>query len=220
MRRSYEESLHSLESEMAGLAEVVDVAIVRSMDALGRLDSQLARQVISADQEINAKRYAIEEKAVGLIATQQPVAGDLRLIIAILNIIVDLERMGDHAEGIAKIALLHGDKPLLKPLIDLPRMAELSRTMLRDSLRAFSTRDIELAQRVATGDDEVDALNDQVYRELITYMLADPTTIDRATYLIWASHNLERIADRTTNICERVVYLVTGSRQEMQVSSY
>ncbi len=220
MRRSYEESLHSLESEMEGLAEMVDVAIVRSIDALGWLDSQLARQVVAADQEINAKRYAIEEKAVGLIATQQPVASDLRLIVAILNIIVDLERMGDHAEGIAKIALLHGDKPLLKPLIDLPRMAELSRAMLRDSLRAFSTRDIELAQRVATGDDEVDALNDHVYRELITYMLADPTTIDRATYLIWASHNLERIADRTTNICERVLYLVTGSRQEMQVSSY
>jgi phosphate transport system protein len=155
-----------------------------------------------------------------LIATQQPMAGDLRVLAAVLHMVTDLERMGDHAEGIAKINLLHGDQPLLKPLIDVPRMAELARDMLRRAMDAFVARDVEAARAAALADDEVDALYDQVYHELVMFMVSDPTTIERATWLLWTAHNLERIADRATNICERVVQLVTGRMEEINVSKY
>ena len=155
-----------------------------------------------------------------LIATQQPMAGDLRVIASVIHIVTDLERMGDHAEGIAKINLLHGDQPLLKPLLDIPRMADLCRQMLRDSMDAFVARDAEAAKRIAAADDDVDQLYDQVYHELVMFMVSDPATIERATWLLWAAHNLERIADRITNICERVVFVVTGRMEEMNVSKY
>ena len=154
------------------------------------------------------------------MATQQPLAGDLRTIIAILYIIVDLERMGDHAEGIAKVSIMLADEPPLKPLIDIPRMADVATEMLRGSLEAFKDRDPERARKICDRDDEVDALYEQVYRELLTYMLADPRTIERATHLTWVAHNLERIADRVTNICERVVYMVEGRVEELNVSNY
>ena len=150
-----------------------------------------------------------------LLATQQPMARDLRIIVAILNIVVELERIGDYAEGIGKIALRLINEPMLKPLIDIPRMAIVARGMVVDSLKAFVERDATLARSVAEGDDEVDALTDQVYRELLTYMLDDPQTIERATQLMWVSHNLERAADRATNIAERVVQLVTGEIEEL-----
>jgi phosphate transport system protein len=137
-----------------------------------------------------------------------------------MHVATDLERMGDHAEGIARIALMHGDQPLLKPLIDVPRMAELARGMLRESLDAFVRRDAETAVIVAARDDAVDALYDRVYRDLLAFMIEDPGTIQRATWLLWTAHNLERIADRATNICERVVYLVTGQIEEINVSTY
>jgi phosphate transport system protein len=202
------------------LASMVDRAIGDSIDALRRLDVDLARNVIDGDAAINAKRYLIEEATVTTIATQQPMARDLRTILAVLHITIELERMGDYAEGIAKIVLMHGDQELLKPLIDIPRMAEMDRSMLRRSLDAFVNRDVELAKSVAAQDDEVDALQDQVYRELLTYVLQDPRTINRATWLTWVAHNLERIADRVTNICERVVFLVTGQIHEMNVSKH
>jgi phosphate transport system protein len=151
---------------------------------------------------------------------QQPMARDLRMIVAVLHVIVDLERMGDHAEGIAKIAIMLADEPPLKPYIDIPRMAEIAVRMLRGSLEAFKLRDVEMARRVCDEDDEVDALYDQVYRELLVYMLNDPKTIERATHITWIAHNLERIADRATNICERVVYMVQGTYEEMNVSKY
>jgi phosphate transport system protein len=154
------------------------------------------------------------------MATQQPMASDLRRIVAVLNIIVELERMGDYAEGIAKIVLMHRDTPLLKPLVDVPRMAEQARDMLRRSLDAFIRRDAPAAIAIAAEDDAVDALYEQIYRELFTYMLQDPKTFDRATWLLWVAHNLERIADRVTNICERVVFEVTGRMEEMNVSKY
>jgi phosphate transport system protein len=205
---------------MLVLASLVDYAIGASIDALRRLDANAAETIVRDDRHINAKRYAIEEAAITAIATQQPMARDLRTIMAVLHITVELERMGDYAEGIAKIVLMHGEKELLKPLIDIPRMAELARAMLRRSLDAFVARDAELASRVATDDDEVDAIYDQVYRELLTYMIADPRTIDRATWLLWVAHNLERIADRATNVCERVIFLVTGRMVEVNVSTY
>lgn len=218
-RGTFDRELRRLQDEMLVLASMVDEAIGNSMDALRRLDAVGAQRVIHSDREVNAKRYAIEDMAVTTIATQQPMARDLRTILAILHVAIELERMGDYAAGIARIVLMHGEQDLLKPLIDIPRMAELSRTMLRCSLDAFVERDAQLARQLATHDDAVDALYDQVYRELLTYMLQDPRTIDRATWLLWVAHNLERIADRVTNVCERVVFLVTGEFEEIGVTS-
>ena len=219
-RASFDRALRGLHDEVLVLGSMADKAIERSIEALRRLDQEAAREVIRDDFKINRKRFEIEEQAIELIATQQPMARDLRTIVAVLNIIVELERIGDYAEGIGKIVLLHGEQVLLKPLIDVPRMADKARDMLRRSLDAFVERDAEAARRIAAEDDEVDALYNQVYRELLTFMLGDPRTIDRATWLLWVAHNLERIADRVTNICERVVYEATGRMEELNVSKY
>ncbi len=214
-RSHFDLQLQGLQDHLLLLSSMVDKAISRSVEALKRRDHAAAEKVIRDDQAINQKRFEIEERALILIATQQPMAGDLRIIAAVIHIITDLERMADHAAGIAKINLLHGDQPLLKPLIDIPRMADKCRDMLRRSMDAFLARDAEAARRIAAEDDEVDQLYDQVYHELVMFMVSDPRTIERATWLLWAAHNLERIADRVTNICERVVFLVTGQMEEM-----
>jgi len=219
-RESFDRHLHELQDEVLVLGSMVEKAITRSVEALKRRDLELAERVVAEDAKINQKRFDIEEMCVELIVTQQPMAGDLRVIIAVLNIIVDLERIGDHAEGIAKIALMIGDEPPLKPLVDLPRMAEKTENMLRRSLDAFVRRDDAAARQICKEDDQVDELYDQVFRELITFMLEDPRTITRATRLIWVAHNLERSADRVTNICERVVFVVTGTMEEIDVSKY
>ncbi len=219
-RQAYQLELQNLHDQALLLGSMVDKAVARSMDSLVQRDFALARQVIDEDAAVNQKRYQIEEQAIQLIATQQPMASDLRSIIAILNIVVDLERIGDYAAGIAKITLMHGDKPILKRLIDIPRMADLGRDMLRRALDAFVLLDVDAARAIATEDDVVDALYDQVYRELLTYMIADPAAIDRATWLLWVGHNLERIADRVTNICERIIYKATGELVEINVSTY
>jgi phosphate transport system protein len=199
---------------------MVEKTIVEAVDILKRQDLQAARRLIAADQLINQKRFAIENDTLVLIATQQPMAGDLRALAAILEIATELERMGDYAKGIAKITLMIGEKPLLKPLIDIPRMAEKSRDMLHRALDAFMRGDVELARAIPTEDAEVDALYDQVYRELLTYIISDPRTIDQATHLLWVAHNLERTADRVSNICERVVFSVTGEMAEMGLEEH
>lgn len=219
-RTAFERQLTEIQEEMLILASMVETAIERSIDALKNRDVELARQIIADDTKINHRRYDTEEKCLELIATQQPLASDLRTIAAVLHIIVDLERMGDYAEGNAKIALMLADEPPVKPYIDIPRMAQIANRMLMDSLEAFNERDADRARRICDEDDEVDALYDQVYRELLTFMLNDPKIIERATYLIWVAHNLERIADRVTNICERVVFLVEGRFEELNVSRY
>ena len=219
-RNVFDRHLAEIQEEMLVMADMVETAIQRSLEALKGRDVELARQVISDDVKINQKRYDDEERCLELIATQQPLASDLRTIVAVLHMIVDLERMGDHAEGIAKIAVLLADEPPLKPYVDLPRMADIASEMLRESLEAFKHRDAARARAIIDRDDEVDVLYDQVYRELLTYMIGDPRTIERATHLIWVAHNLERIADRVTNICERVVFLVTGKIEELNVSKY
>lgn len=219
-RASFDRYLHELQDEVLVMGSMVGKAIARSMKALKERDLELAKQVVTDDAKINRKRLDIEERCTELIVTQQPVASDLRSIVAILNIIVDMERIGDHAEGTAKIAIMIGDEPPLKPLIDLPRMAEKTEDMLRRSLNAFIDRDSETAMKISAEDDEVDNLYDQVYRELITFMLEDPRTITRATRLIWVAHNLERSADRVTNICERVVFTITGKMEEIGASKY
>jgi len=219
-RESFNRHLRELQDDVLVLGSMVGKAIERSTEALKKRDLELARQVIADDGNINSKRFEIEEKCIELIITQQPMAGDLRIIVAVLNIVVDLERMGDHAEGNARIAVMIGDEPPLKPLIDVPRMAQKTVEMLHRSLDAFIERDGEAAKKVSDEDDEVDQLYDQVFRELLTFMAEDTRTISRATRLIWVAHNLERSADRVTNICERVVYVATGKMEEMGVSKY
>ena len=219
-RKTFRENMKALEKEIISQGEMVNVALDRSVDALRNLDVTKAEKVIEDDRLINRKRWDIEEQCINLLATQQPVATDLRELIAVLSISTDLERMGDHAEGIAKIAIMHGDKPLIKPLIDIPRMAEKASDMLTRSIEAFINKEAKMAIAICNEDDEVDMLYDQVYRELLSFMIEDPTIITRGTYLLWAAHNLERIADRVTNICERIVFLVTGSMDEIKVSNY
>ena len=198
----------------------MEKAIAKALDALKTRDMESSAQIIKEDDAIDLLRYQLEEHCIELIATQQPVARDLRRLVAILHIAVELERMGDYAEGIGKISLLMGEEPPLKPLVDIPRMAEKAAIMLRNSLDALVNRDVVAAMGVCNADDEVDALYDQVYRELLTYMIEDPKSIRRATHLLWVAHDLERVADRATNIAERVIYLVTGKMQELNVSKY
>ena len=219
-RVDLDHQLSLLQSEVAVLAGVVDKAINRAVDSLKRRDLEESRQVVLEDDYIDQMRFEIEDRCVDLIATQQPMARDLRAIIALLHIVVELERMGDYAEGIAKISLSMGEAPPLKPLIDIPRMAEKASEMLRDSIDSLISRDVVKAHHVCHSDDDVDELYDQVYRELLLFMIQDPQTIQRATYLLWVAHDLERIADRATNIAERVIFLVTGKMVEINVSRY
>jgi phosphate transport system protein len=219
-RESFHRHLHELQDDLLVMGSMVEKAIERAMESLKNRDLELARQVIADDVKINQKRFDIEEKCVDLIVTQQPMASDLRIIIAVLNIIIDLERIADHAEGNAKIAVMIGNEPPLKPLIDLPRMSQKTGEMLRRSLDSFINRDAEAARQICGEDDEIDNLYDQVFRELLTFMAEDGRTITRATRLIWVAHNLERSADRVTNICERVIYVVTGKMAEIAVSKY
>lgn len=220
VRESFFRHIKDLERDVMEMGEMVVTAINRSIEALQNRDVNSANRIIADDELINKKRWDIEEKCINLIATQQPVASDLREIVAVLSIVTELERMGDYAEGIGKIVVMHGDEPLVKPLVDIPRMAQKAVSMLRKSLDAFVNRDAKAAAALCSEDDEVDLLYEQVYRELLTYMIETPATITRATYLIWAAHNLERIADRVTNICERIIFLVTGTMSEVNVSRY
>lgn len=219
-RVDFDQRLGLLQRDVEVLAGNVAKAINRAVDALKRRDLDASRQVVQEDDYIDQLRFEIEERCVDLIATQQPMARDLRAIIALLHITVELERMGDYAEGIAKISLAIGDAPTLKPLIDIPRMADKATEMLRDSIDSLLSRDVVKANQVCQADDEVDHLYDQVYRELLLFMIQDPRTIERATYLLWVAHDLERIADRATNIAERVIFLVTGKMVEINVSRY
>ena len=213
-RNEFGRDLRFLQEELLAVGSMVEKAIANAVDGLKRRDLDLSRQVVQDDAIIDARRYDIEERCVNLIAKQQPMATDLRTIIAILQIVGELERMGDYASGIAKISLAMGNEPPIKPLIDIPRMADRASLMLRRSLDSLVNRDIVAAAGVRADDDEVDALYDQIYRELLTFMLEDPRTITRATYLLWVAHDLERIADRATNIAKRVIYLVTGQHVE------
>jgi phosphate transport system protein len=220
IRTGFHRKLREIQDDILAMGSMVTKAVNRSIDALKSRDLELARQVIADDKKINGKRFEIEEKCIELIATQQPMASDLRTIVAVLNIVSEVERIGDYAEGIARIAILIGDEPPLKPLIDIPRMAEQTVDMLRRSLDAFISRDAAAARQISAEDDTIDHLYDQVFRELLTFMAEDPRTITRATRLIWAAHNLERAADRVTNICERVVFMVTGKMEEIGASKY
>ena len=220
IRTGFHKKLREIQDDILVMGSMAEKAIFHSVQTLKDREVVMAKQIIADDVKINRKRFEIEEKCIQLIATQQPMASDLRTIICVLNIITELERIGDYAEGIAKIVVMIGDEPPLKPLIDIPRMANKTVQMLRRSLDAFVNRDADAAKQVVAEDDEVDNLYNQVFRELLTFMIEDPKTITRATRLIWVAHNLERSADRVTNICERVVFLVTGKMEEIGASKY
>ncbi len=220
IRTAFHKKLREIQDDILAMGSMVSKGILRSVESLKNRDLAVARQVIGDDQKVNNKRFEIEEKCIQLIATQQPMASDLRIIVAVLNIITELERIGDYASGIGKIVIMIGDEPPLKPLVDIPRMAEQTVNMLNRSLEAFVNRDAEVARKIITEDDMIDNLYDQVFRELLTFMAEDPRTITRATRLVWVAHNLERAADRVTNICERVVFIVTGKMEELNVSTY
>ena len=209
-REDFERNLKGLEDDVVQLSSRVENAIFKSIEALKERDITASQKVVDDDDVIDEEQQAIEDRCIDLIALEAPMAGDLRVLIAAMMVANELERMGDYAEGIAKISLSMGNLPPLKPLIDIPRIADKSVDMLRRSTQAFVNRDVESATAVLLADDEVDDIYEQVYRELLTYMMADPSTIQRATYLLWVAHDLERVADRTTNIAERVIYLVTG----------
>jgi phosphate transport system protein len=216
-REAFERELHSIQDDLLLLGSMAQQALADSIEVLRNRDEQGAKRIIRDDQAINEKRFAIEADCLALIATQGPMAGDLRTLAAVMEIVTELERIGDYGKGIARISLLMGSGPLLKPLVDIPRMQQKAVDMLRRALDAFIRRDVALARAIPQEDAEVDALYNQIYRELLTFMMADPRTIDRATPLLWVAHNLERAADRVTNICERVVFTVTGEMNELDV---
>ena len=220
MRTTFHKRLREIRDDILVMGSMVSKAIIRSVEALKNRDVTAANQIIADDQGINRKRFEIEESCIELIATQQPMATDLRTITAILNITTEIERIGDYAVGIARIVILIGNEPLLKPLVDIPLMAKKMVDMLDRCLQAFIDRDAEAAKKIAREDDEIDNLYDQIFRELLSIMAEDPKTITRATRLMWTAHNLERAADRVTNICERVVYIVTGKMEEIGSSNY
>ncbi len=209
-REHYDQQLRGLQDDLLRLASLVEDSIGRSINALRNQDVDEAGRVIADDDIIDRRQYALEDKALLLIARQAPMAADLRMISAVISIASELERIGDYAEGIAKITIRGANEPLLKPLIDVPHMARLSQQMLREAVDAFVNRDVEAARKLAEKDNEVDQLTTQVQNELLEYMLRDPKNIERALHLIFVAHNLERVADRTTNIAERLIFLVTG----------
>jgi phosphate transport system protein len=218
-RASLDRKIHNLLSEILVLDSMVENAIVKSVEALAKHDFKIAQSTYDFDKQINAHRFELENEVIITIATEQPImAGDLRLMASILEVVGELERIGDYAKGIAKICLLIGDQPHVKPLIDIPLMCQLTVDMLHRAVGAFVRSDVEQAKKIPAEDDQVDDLYVQVYRELVQIMIKDPSTIDQSNHLMWAAHNLERMADRVTNICERTVYVATGKLVEIESS--
>jgi phosphate transport system protein len=219
-KESFEKLLHEYKEEVLAMGGMVEQALSRSIEALKKRDLSVGHKIIADDIKINEKRFDIEKKSIELIANYHPAINDLNAIVAILSIITELERIGDYAAGIAKIVIMIGDEPPLKPLIDIPRMCDITTEMIHSSLKAFMESNYKEAIRVTGMDEIVDSIYDQIFRELLTFMMTDPKTINRATRLIWVAHNIERAADRATNICERVVYMITGKMEEIGASKY
>ena len=216
-RDTFSDELNDLKNQLLQLGVDAGQTIGNGVEALKTRDRTLAEAIIAHDVEINRVRYDIEEKCYELIATQQPLASDLREIISILLVAIELERIADHSKNLAEIVIHMGDAPLLKPLIDIPRMADIAQSMLNQSLDAFSRRDAAMGRAVCNRDDEIDQLYQQVFRELLTFVMEDPRTVSRALNLLFAAHNIERIGDRITNIGERVIYAATGRLEELNV---
>lgn len=215
-RETFDRAQQRLLDQVLLLGSMVEQAVQEAMKALQRRDLAAARRIYDADQRINEKRYAIEQECVALIATQQPVGRDVRFLAAILEIITELERIGDYAKGICKINLLMDEGPIDPAvLFDLDQMTDRGLEMLQRALDAFVNRNVAAARSIPGEDDAVDALYNRVYRNLLAHMMAFPSSVDRANYLAWVAHNLERMADRVTNICERIIYVSTGEIKEL-----
>lgn len=214
MTTKIQEKLLKLHGKLNRMAQMVLDAVNESIDSLVDKDVEKAKQIKKEDKFINKIRWEIEEDCINLIATQQPVASDLRELIALLNIITELERIGDYAAGISKLTMLMGNEKHVKSLIDIPRMKDIAVDMIENSMKAYINKDAKSAKMIHSQDDDIDRLYDQVQRELISYMIENPTYITQSTYLIWVAHNLERVGDRVTNICERIIYLSTGEHAD------
>jgi phosphate transport system protein len=216
IRSTFDREFEEVRSELLKMSVLVDTAIDRSMQALLERDTNLADRVINGDVEINKSRFKIEEDCLTLIATQQPAASDLREIIAILYMIVEMERIGDYAAGIAKTVILMEEEPLLKTFKKIFKMADISRHMLSDSIQAFLKRDPVWAHEIAVRDNEIDEIYKIVFQRLIKIMAKEHDMVTRCTYLMWCSHNLERIADRVINITEQIIFMTTGLLKEIE----
>jgi phosphate transport system protein len=217
-RQTLDREIHHLQDEVLLLGSMVEQAMLNAIDALKRRDLEAARRVYREDDLINEKRYAIENRVIILFATQQPIAHDLRLLAAILEVITELERMGDYAKGIAKINLRIGQDDTPIPGREISRMGDLAVGMLHRALSAFIAEDVAMAYRIPKEDDDVDELYNQIYHKMVAAMIADPGTIDHANYIMWVVHNIERMADRVTNICERTIFIATGELLEIDSS--
>ncbi len=216
-REAFERELRKLREDVIAMGTRAGEAVHIAVEALKSRDTALAARIIADDDKIDALHLELEERCMRLLATQQPMATDLRTIAAVFAIVLDLERMADHAEGISRATRRLGDDPLVKPLVDIPKMEELVQEMLRDALQAFATRDVDLAVRMAKKDDLVDALRSTVFRELLAIMIREPEKVERALELLLVAQHLERAADHITNIGERVVYMVTGRLRELNI---
>lgn len=214
-RRVLDRELQQIQDDLLRMGSLIDSAIGQALKALSVRDLRVAREIVSEDSQVNALRFQIEEACLTIFATQQPTATDLRLVVATIILASELERMGDYAAGIARTVLRMGDEPLLKPLVDLPRMAEADREMLHDALDAYVARDATAARAVAARDDLVDNLYNQIFREILSYILEDPACTTRALFLLFSAHNLERIGDRVVNIAERVIFMNSGEMREL-----
>jgi phosphate transport system protein len=216
-RSAFHTELHELQNAILKMGAMVEGAIAKAIEALTKQDTEVAQTVVDGDDAIDAVQLDIEAKSLRLLALQQPLARDLRFIGTALKIVTDLERIGDHAVDIARIALRLAKEDYIKPLIDIPRMADLARGMLRDSLTAYVHQDLELAQGLAEADHTVDSLYQQVFRELLVFMMEDPKTIRQATQLLFVAQHLERVADHATNLGEGLIYMATGQRKDLNV---
>jgi phosphate transport system protein len=214
-RDVFDRELLTIREQVVAMSGLVRRALSDSIRVLKSRNLAAASELVEADEEINRMRYDIEEGCLTMIATQQPVAGDLRSIFSILEIATELERLGDYAKGIARISITIGEKPLIKPLVDLPIMAQKACAMLEEAMGAFVSGSVELAEQVASRDMEIDQFNSQIQRELLTFIMEDPRNIAGALQLTWVAHNLERTGDRIVNICERIIFTVTGEQRDL-----
>lgn len=210
VREAFEEQLNELRGKLLELTRKAGSALAESVRALKDRDLEAGRQLIEGDEEINQLCFQVEEACLNLIATQQPVARDLRLLFSVMQIAVELERIGDYAKGISKISDKIGEEPILKPLVDIPRMCDIATSMLDDALKAFLDKDPEQARKIPPRDVEMDLLDDQIHRELLTHLMSKPQKMEQAMMLMWVAHNLERAADRVVNMCERIIFTTTG----------
>jgi phosphate transport system protein len=219
LRKTFEQEIQQLKDDILILGSMVEQSLLEAVEALKKRDLVSAQKTVDRDKEINQKRYAIENQVMISIATQQPMARDLRLLASILEVASEIERMGDYAKGIAIINQRMGNEALLKPLVDVPRMAQICADTLHRALTAFVNEDVDAAREIPKEDDRVDELYTQVYRELITYIIQEPKNIERANWLLWVAHNLERFSDRVANICERTIFVATGELRELSSST-